>query len=571
MHKTLFIEKDVEITMRDSTILRADIYHPANSGTYPILLHRTPYGKCFSSTNFALIAAERGYVVVIQDTRGRWSSDGDGSPFVYEKYDGYDTVEWLAKHPWSNGKVGMFGGSYCGYTQLATAVMKPKSLITIIPAVSFSDPRKIFFNNGAISLGASVTWSLLSGVFMAIMRFPGTPEDKDHLIQQLVYTVNGMTEGHTFNQLPLYQLPLIGHQGIIHWLADAIDKLCVEDYWQAFSCSSKDIYIPAFHIGGWYDILISSTIRDFHDLFSANKAYQKLLIGPWTHGSFASYSGEVDFGLQASDMLLMPDEMYLKWFDYWLKGIQNGLLEEPPIQIFVMGINEWRYATKWPLEQTKYTSFYLHSRGAANSLNGNGTLDHLIPTNEPYDRFLYDPLNPVPSHGGGLCCWQAALPAGAFDQRKIEERPDVLVFSTSPLEQDVEVTGNIILHLWASSSARDTDFTAKLVDVSPEGYARNIQDSIVRARFREDGKVSLLIPDQIYHFIINLGPTSNMFKKGQRIRLEISSSNFPKYDRNTNTGDTIGKDAVINTAIQTIFHDAEHPSHLILPVIPNGY
>jgi hypothetical protein len=273
-------------------------------------------------------------------------------------------------------------------------------------------------------------------------------------------------------------------------------------------------------------------------------------------------------------MILVPDEIQLRWFDYWLKGIENGMMQEPPIQIFVMGDNLWRTEKEWPLARTQYTTFYLHSNGAANSLKGNGTLSQETPTAEAVDSFVYDPHNPVPTRGGGLCCSQAALPPGAYDQREVEERQDVLVYTTPPLEKDTEVTGPIQVHLWAASTAPDTDFTAKLVDVGPcsgygcSGYARNVQDGIIRARYRRSGEVTMLAPGEAYEYTIDLGATSNVFKAGHRIRVEISSSNFPRFDRNPNTGGRVGYEAELRPALQTVFHDAEHPSHIVLPIIP---
>jgi uncharacterized protein len=279
--------------------------------------------------------------------------------------------------------------------------------------------------------------------------------------------------------------------------------------------------------------------------------------------------GEVDFGLQASDYLLLPDEMQLRWFDYWLKGVENGVMEEPPVRIFVMGDNRWRSENEWPLARTQYKRFYLHSGGAANSLAGDGILTPEAPSEEPVDAFVYDPRNPVPTRGGGLCCWQSALPPGPYDQREVESRPDVLVYTTTILDDDVEITGPLEVHLWAATSAPDTDFTAKLVDVGPCGYPRNIQDGIIRARYRNSlTQAEPIQPGEIYEYTIDLGATSNVFKAGHRIRLEISSSNFPRFDRNLNTGHSIGNDTDMRRALQTVLHNAECPSNIVLPIIP---
>jgi putative CocE/NonD family hydrolase len=292
------------------------------------------------------------------------------------------------------------------------------------------------------------------------------------------------------------------------------------------------------------------------------------MIGPWVHASYEGYAGEVDFGVRASDSILYLEEHKLRWYDYWLRGIENGIADEAPIHIFVMGENRWRCENEWPLARADRTPYYLHSGGAANSLHGDGGLSPEAPVEEPVDTFLYDPRNPVPTRGGGLCCWRAALPPGAFDQREVEARPDVLCYTTPPLEQDVEVTGPVEVHLWATTSAPDTDFTAKLVDVSPCGYARNIQDGIIRACYHRAGEQAT--PNRqggISEYVIDLSGTSNVVKGGHRIRLEISSSNFPRFSCNPNTGRPLGENVGARTALQTILHDGAHPSHILLPII----
>jgi len=572
MSKTLI----VEARMRDGIILRADVYRPDTPERLPVLLQRTPYGKGFSNPAFALMAAERGYAVVIQDTRGRWASDGDGYPLIHEMEDGYDSVEWAAHQAWADGKVGMLGASYVGYTQWAAAVTKPPSLKAIVPTVTFCNPHDIVYVGGAMSLGVAVSWSLIAPAQMAIQKFQGSEEEKAKMMDRFIEAVDGMSRGMTFSHLPLKDMPLIGQEGIAPFFYDAMSHPTPDDYWGRITCLHKNVQIPAFHIGGWYDIFTGSTLHDFVGVrknggSETARKNQKLMMGPWRHGPLEGLVGEVDFGLRASSLILLPDEMQLRWFDYWLKGIDNGIMDEPPIRIFVMGDNQWRTENEWPLARTRYTSYYLHSGGAANSLGGNGTLGPEKPSAEAVDTFVYDPRHPAPTRGGGLCCSQAALPPGAFDQRSIESRPDVLVYTTPPLERDVEATGPILVHLWAATSAPDTDFTAKLVDVSPCGYAMNVQDGIVRARYREStGRARLIKVGEVYEYIIDLAATSNVFKAGHRIRLEISSSNFPRFDRNPNTGRPLGDDAQLRPAVQTVFHDAEHPSHIVLPIIPRS-
>lgn len=568
MSKSLIVECDVDVPMRDGTILRADVYRPNSSKSLPVVLERTPYGKGFSETSFALFAAEQGYAVVLQDTRGRWNSAGEGYPFLHEKEDGYDTVEWVARQSWANGSVGMFGGSYVGYTQYAAASLQPPSLKTIIPFVAFTDPRSVLFRGGALSLGIAVSWNLLAGAHMAIMREPLTERQKLPLWAQFIQLVDGMARRETFEQLPLKNLPFIGENGLAPFLSDALLHQEDDDFWEPSTCQIGQIKLPALHIGGWYDCFINPTLDNFTSLQKESALPQRLLVGPWVHGSFDGLVGEVDFGIQAYAMMVLPDEIQLRWFDQWLKGKDTGILDEPPVRIFVMGDNVWRNENEWPLARTIFTRYYLHSNGAANTLNGNGTLYQVTPGTEPPDSFVYDPRNPVTTRGGSLCCWNAALPPGAYDQHEIEERPDVLVYSTSPLDQDIEITGPIKLCLYASTTVTSTDFTAKLVDVGPCGYAMNIQDGIIRTNGQISSPEPPLHSGEIYELIIDLGATSNVFKAGHRIRLEISSSNFPNYDRNPNTGQSSGQATEFDAAHQTIFHNGEHASYLLLPIIP---
>jgi uncharacterized protein len=294
---------------------------------------------------------------------------------------------------------------------------------------------------------------------------------------------------------------------------------------------------------------------------------QRLVIGPWIHLPWERKVGEVDFGPEAANPI---DQLQLRWFDHWLKGADNGVDREPPVRVFVMGANKWREAADWPIPGTRFTTYYLRSRGAANTRFGNGSLSPEPPAgDEAPDRYRYDPANPVPSRGGHSCCTSDVAPVGPFDQAEVEERADVLVYSTPPLERPVEVTGPITVTLHAATSAPDTDFTAKLVDVHPDGRAINLNNGIVRARFRDSlEQADGITPGQIYEYTIRVWPTSNLFKAGHRIRLEISSSNFPHYDRNPNTGHEFGQDAAMLVADQVVHHDQERPSRVVLPIIP---
>jgi uncharacterized protein len=562
----LVVERNVQIPMRDGVKLAADVYRPASAERVPVLLQRTPYGKGFAGTSFALWAAESGYAAVIQDTRGRWASDGDSYPFIREMDDGYDTVEWAGSQPWSNGRVGMHGESYLGYTQYAAASRQPPSLKAIIPSFTFTDPYAFVYQNGALNLGAALSWSLLAGAQMAIQRGAEsgmwTHREELQLMQQLIAMIDGMARGETFQHHPLEDMPLVGRDGVLPLLSDLLAHPTPDEYWEGLAVQPARVKVPALHFGGWYDIFISQSLQDFTRLQQAGNAPQRIIIGPWVHADIDGLAGEVDFGLQASGMIVLPDEIMMNWFDYWLKDEPNGVLEQPPVRIFTMGSNRWRYENEWPLARTRYLPYYLHSTGSANTRHGDGQLSSEPPADEPADAFTYDPADPVPTRGGGLCCWNPALPPGAYDQRQVEERPDVLVYTSAVLQTELEVTGPVVVELWAASSAPVTDFTAKLVEVGPGGYARNLCEGIQRITEMEPG-----LPRRVE---IHLGPTSNVFRPGCRLRLEISSSNFPKYDRNPNTPAAAGQTLQLQSARQTVFHNADMPSQIVLPVIPLG-
>jgi uncharacterized protein len=349
-----------------------------------------------------------------------------------------------------------------------------------------------------------------------------------------------------------------------------------DDYWKQWSLRPRygDITVPALNVAGWYDVFLKGGIENFVGMCEnggseAARNGQKLVIAPWIHLPWEQKVGELDFGPEAANKV---DELQVRWFDHWLKGIDNGIDREPPVRVFVMGANRWREAEDWPIPETRFTSYYLHSRGAANTRFGNGSLSPEPPTaDEPADRFRYDPANPVPSRGGHSCCTAEFAPVGPYDQAKIAERADVLVYDTPVLEQPVEVTGPIEVTLYAATTAPDTDFTAKLVDVHPDGKAYNLNNGIIRARLRNSlERAESIEPGRPTEYKIAIWPTSNLFKKGHRIRLEISSSNFPHYDRNLNTGHEFGQDTEMRVADQTIFHDRNRPSKIVLPIMPQA-
>jgi putative CocE/NonD family hydrolase len=409
---------------------------------------------------------------------------------------------------------------------------------------------------------------------LALRRSKLPPEELKPRQQALIKAMNNISE--QLNYLPLKDAPVtkIGREpDIIPFYTDYLTYIGDKSYWQRLHTPTppEEVVVPALHICGWYDDLAADVLESYVKMKKSGGSLlarnnQKAIIGPWIHTTEqAGVSGELDFGAGASGAAAGVNQLHIRWFDRWLKGIDNGITAEPPVRIFVMGANVWREEKDWPLPDTIYTSYYFHSNGHANTRYGDGVLNTRPPSDEPADVYLYDPRNPTPARSGKL---GAYFLQGAFEQLEIETRGDVLVYTTPVLEQDTEVTGPVELELWASSSAADTDFTGKLVDVWPDGKAYNLMDSIVRARYREsDYEASPIKPGKIYRYSFNLGVTSNVFKAGHRIRIQISSSNFPKWDRNLNTGHDIGQDALIKPAMQTIHHDKKHPSRIVLPII----
>jgi len=572
----IVFERDIEIPMRDGCVLRGDLFRPESTEKLPVLLNRTPYNKAmpmvFAMTIDAIRAASAGYNVLIQDCRGRFASDGVFTCFVDEARDGYDTIEWAARQPWANGKVGMFGASYMGATQWLAATQAPPSLKAMVPSITASDYHDGWtYQGGAFALFFNVSWTMAGLAPARLLREREKNPGVNNELGQVIGSIDTMRE--TMNALPLSNFPMF-HHGAPYFF-DWLKHPAYDDYWRALSIEENHpkINVPTLNLGGWYDIFQGGTIRNYLGMKARGNGdaarRPRLVVGPWSHAvPFQNLVGAVDFGLQASPASVDVDAMQLRWFDRWLKDADNGADREP-VRIFVMGINRWREEKQWPLPGTEFRAYYLHSRGRANSAFGDGALSTEAPAAEPPDSFLYNPLDPVPTVGGGLCCYSGALQGGAWDQAGVEHRADVLVYSTDPLTEDLEVTGPIVLTLYASSSAPDTDFTAKLVDVGPCGFARNLTDGIIRARFRESqSREVMLTPGKIAEFTIDMWSTANVFKAGHRVRLEVSSSNFPRFDRNPNTGHQLYADAEMCPAMQTVMHDRNFASHLTLPVIP---
>ena len=574
-------EPHIPLSLGDGTMTYVDVFRPDAPGKFPALLQRTPYDKSSPNSRSgpvdAIRGAMNGYAMVIQDVRGRHSSEGEFYTFVNEAEDGFNSVEWVAGQPWCNGKVGMYGVSYVGATQWLSAKAKPPSLVAIAPGVTAADYHEGWaWQGGAFELGFNLSWAvgpLVAANWDNLSRRLGLSMEG---LAEVVRAKDNLTEGYL--HLPTQDMPHLKN-GLADYYYDWLAHPDYDDYWKKVCIqeSHSDITVPSLNMGGWYDVFLGGTIGNYvgmrqNGATEAARSGQRLLLGPWVHGSTPiDVSGEFHFGTRSSSAAMDLPGVILRYYDHWLKGEDNGVADEKPVRIFVMGENVWRWEDSWPLSRAVVTNYYLHSGGKANSLNGDGRLDTDAPNHEQPDVYAYNPMDPVPTRGGGLCCDPAFMMSGAYDQRPIEARPDVLVYSTPALEQDTEVTGPIVVTLYASSSAVDTDFTAKLVDVEPCGCARNLTDGIIRARYRKPRHpASLIEPGQVYKYTIDVWATSNLFKKGHSIRLEISSSNFPRFDRNPNTGGPIGAETTLVPALQTVHHSDGYPSHVTLPVVPRG-
>ena len=559
-------QDNVPSPVRDGTVLRADVYLPEGDGPFPTLVTRTPYNKgALRSTHTYERLAEEGYAVVAQDIRGRWASDGDFHPLFNADWadaeDGYDAVEWAAAQPWSNGKVGTFGYSYPSWTQWALAPTKPPHLVTMF--TGGITPRTTDWELGGVfRAGRALQWTLGS-MATDTQKFLDEPHGPT-TVEEYLYLQENVHREKWLWFLPWKDLPLEAIGGIrerFHdWLANQH-----RDVWR-FHERLHEIDLPVHHRTGWYD-RVSRTVELFSGMrenapTEEARRNQRLIVGPWSHTDvLARKTGLLDFGPEAEVdyySLIVP------WFDYWLKGEQNGVMDGPPVRLFVMGANKWRDEEEWPLSRATAIDYYLGSGGNANRPVGDGTLSPEGPSDDSADRYTYDPRDPV------MSLFNATGQDEPHDLRLLDLRRDVLVYQTPPLEEAIEVTGVPVVTLFAASTAPDTDFIVKLVDVHPDGFAQQVCYGIVRARFRNglDGPPELMTPGEVYELRIELLPTSNLFKAGHRMRVDVSSSDFPNFDRNHNTGKEDWADAELRTATQSVLHDGAHPSRITLPVIP---
>jgi hypothetical protein len=549
-------EYDVRIPMRDGIDLVANVFRPEGNGRLPAVLVRTPYGKGAELRPNFRAFVEQGYAVVIEDVRGRYKSEGVFDPLRQEVADGEDTLSWVAHQDWSNRRVGMMGSSYLGITQWKAALSGSPYLKAIFPIVAGCDDYsdRFYSPGGALKLGHRLEWMAEN------LRAPGYKPDFERFVLGV----------------PLRQADRLATGHSVGFFQQALDHPAYDSFWKSVSTREQldRVRAAVFTAAGWYDPFAESDLEAFRILRRHGRAC-RIVVGPWPHDLFYRFT-DVDFGPEAKAPLR---ELQLGWFDTWLKEAADrstvaghGAATDPPLRIFIMGANRWRDEREWPLARAVETPFYLASRGRANGLAGDGRLEpHGPPRRATPDRFEYDPADPAPTNGGALCCNPVLLPWGPRDQRAVERRRDVLVYTGAPLKEAVEVTGPVRVVLYVSTSAPDTDFTAKLVDVFPDGSARNLTDGILRLRYRESlERPALAQPGRVYAVTIDAGVTSNEFGRGHRVRLEVSSSNFPHYDRNPNTGRPVADENELRRAWQTVYHDRLRASRVVLPVIPAG-
>jgi putative CocE/NonD family hydrolase len=538
---------DLRIPMRDGVTLSADITRPAPEGRYPALVVRTPYNKN-TITPARRYFAERGYVYVVVDVRGRGDSDGAFVPYRHDALDGYDVIEWVAAQPWCDGNVGTTGGSYLGRIQWLTALTHPPHLRAMCALVSPSDPF-VEWPMGTAGGPMHLAWiHLVSG--------------------RLLQPATAVDWSAVYKHLPLLTMDEAAGRISPFW-RDDVSHPIRDAYWEAICYQDKfdQIDVPVLHISGWYDDEQIGTPLNFagmtaHGATAHTRANQKLLMGPWSHAVNAhSKLGEVDFG---SSAIIDLDGYQLRWFDHWLRGADTGLLDEPPVRLFLMGANRWRDASAWPPPDAQPTPFYLHSGGHANSRFGDGGLSPEPPEDEPPDGYHYDPARPVPF----ITEPTSAQIGGPDDYAAIERRDDVLVYTSAPLDADLTVIGPVRMELYAASSAPDTDFMVKLLDVHPSGFAQRLCDSMVRARYRAGFTDPQPIPPgEVVHYTIDLWNTAHVFLQGHCLRLEVASSAFPKYDRHRNRMDDLATGTEMDPADQHVWHTAAHPSHVVIPVV----
>lgn len=608
------VERDVMVAMRDGIRLATDVYRPATggkpaSGAFPAILERTPYDKtapsrsemrvgdrdAFSRAAVAEYFVRHGYAVVYQDCRGRYNSEGGFTKYLDDAADGYDTLAWLTRQPWCSGKVGTMGLSYAAHTQAALACLAPPGLTCMfLDSGGFSNAYQSGIRQGGAFELKQATWAYRQAL-------NGAASADDPVARA---ALEGEDIGDWFTRMPWRR----GHSPL-RWAPEYEDYLFEQwtagafgDYWKKAGIYGAGFYdsyadVPMVHMSSWYDPYPRTATENYIGLSQRKKGPVRLILGPWTHGDrVKSYAGDVDFGPQSViDGNLAEDflALRLRWFDRWLRGVDNGTDGEPTVRYFVMGGGSgrrnadgrldhggrWRTAADWPLPETRFAEYHLHADGGLRSE---------VPAENGALSFDYDPKRPVPTIGGAISSGAPVMEGGAYDQREgpaffgctppylpLASRPDILVFQTEPLAEDTEVTGPIRVHLWISSNCPDTDFTAKLIDVHPpsadypQGFAMNLTSGIFRCRYRDSWeRPSMMKPDEVYRIVIEPFPTSNLFKAGHRIRLDVSSSNFPHFDANPNTGEPEGQARRTRIATNSVWLGRTRPSHVLLPLVP---
>lgn len=553
-----------EVPMRDGVKLFADVYLPRAEGRYPVLVVRTPYGVQRDGVHETMIKfAQRGYAVVMNDTRGRYESEGKWEPFRDEAKDGYDTIQWAAKQSWSNGKVATQGGSYLGHVQWAAGKLQPPNLVAMFPALASTNIYRDWITlNGAWRLSFNYGWG--------VVRMPNRimlPQ----FFHSETYSPPELKYETILKHLPLKDGDLQSAGYAVQHYRDWIAHPDYDAYWKAISDeeSFSKYNVPVHTSGGWFDIFLQGTINGFvgvrkHGANEKTRRESRMIIGAWGHGPTQKY-GDVDFG-PANNRVQFGTES--KWFDHYLQGKDTGIDREPPVEIFYMGVNQWQHEQDWPIPGTKFTPMYIASGGSANTASGNGTLSFNQPAGSASDGYNYDPNDPVPTLGGNNCCGTPTL-AGPKDQRPLANRKDILVYNSQPMTEPLAIAGPVKMKLFAATDGPDTDWVVKLIDVAPDGFAFNVCEGIMRARYRNGvDKPALLKAGEMYEYEVDLVGTANVFLPGHRIRIDITSSHFPQFDRNPNTGEPFGSSAKVRVAKQTIFHAAGRASHIVLPVVP---
>ncbi len=539
------IDPAVPMDARDGTVLMNFVARPVGEGSFGVVMERTPYLRV--DTANGVFWASRGYIYVKQDVRGRGGSGGVLDMNAMQEQDGYDAVEWAASLPGSNGKVGMIGRSNPGLYTWYAAIAAPPHLATIAPVVATADPLRLVPYIDMVFSPTIVPWLCLTAV------------------KETLSDISNVDEVAAFNHLPVIDAAELAGCPRPQFWDDWFDHQQKDDYWRALSIEDRldRVKVPVLGIAGWYDDA-RGTIRNYVGLDTLpGHPFQRIVMDPGAHKGIDYVNG--NFGPQGR---IDHRALQLRWFDHYLKGLDNGVDREPPLDLFIMGDNTWRQENEWPLARTRFTDFYLHSGGSAHGPGGDGTLDTTPPANEPVDTFTYDPGDPTPYL---VDARELELNINEDYAQVHRERSDLLLFTTPPLEEETEITGPMTATLWAATDARDTDWHIMLLHVYPDGRALRVQDGIVRARFRNGfDRPSLLTPNQVYPYDIDLWFTGLVIPAGHRIQVAVASAAFPKYDRNLNTGGDNERDTLFVPAHQTVLHDADHPSHVTLPLIPRS-